>query len=352
MSGNNFLWKNGEEEHPDEEEEPVCDEEDGNAIVRGDMRQCIAIHKVFIEPHLQDPEDWLWHNVFQTTCTIGGRVCKLIIDSRSCENIISQEVVSKLILQVEVHPHPHKLSWFKKGNEVQVTKRCLVDLSIGNRYFNKLWCDVFTMDAYHILFGRPWQYDNKVQHDGHMNTYTFCKNSKKIILVPSKERVTTKTQKREAVNLLSMAKFLEEMEEKGIVYVLVGKEEFMVTSCLAAIRPLLEEFFDVMSHNLLPGLPPMRDIQHHVDLVLRASLPNKPHYRMSPNEHEELERQVSDLLEMGYVCESKSPCVVPTLLVPKKDRSWRMFTDSRAINKITIKYRFPIPRLRKNVLKD
>ncbi|MDV3192331.1 MAG: retropepsin-like aspartic protease, partial [Candidatus Phytoplasma australasiaticum] len=79
----------------------------------------------------------------------------MIIDGGSCENVVSNTMVEKLGLKIEDHPQPYKLAWFKKGNDVRVSKRCLVKFSIGKKYANEIWCDVVPMDACHLLLGRP-----------------------------------------------------------------------------------------------------------------------------------------------------------------------------------------------------
>ncbi|KAH9698112.1 Endonuclease [Citrus sinensis] len=105
------------------------------------------------------------------------------------------------------------------------------------------------------------------------------------------------------------------------------------------------DFDDVFPNEVPNDLPPIRGIEHQIDFVPGATIPNRPAYRSNPKETKDLQRQVEELLAKGYVREIMSPCAVPVLLVPKKDKTWRMCVDCRAISKITVKYRHPIPRL-------
>jgi hypothetical protein len=93
-----------------------------------------------------------------------------------------------------------------------------------------------------------------------------------------------------------------------------------------------------------------RAFLHSAALNTRSTLSLAPNFQTAPvpyesDETKEIQRQVQALLDKGYIRESLSPCSVPVLLVPKKYGSWRMCVDCRAINNITIRYRYPIPRL-------
>ena len=82
-----------------------------------------------------------------------------------------------------------------------------------------------------------------------------------------------------------------------------------------------------------------------MDLIPRANFPNNVAHRITLKKSEELNRTVHELLQKGLIRENMSPCFVPAILAPKKNGEWRMCIYSRAINKITIKYRFPLPRM-------
>nr|GEU99933.1 RNA-directed DNA polymerase [Tanacetum cinerariifolium] len=109
--------------------------------------------------------------------------------------------------------------------------------------------------------------------------------------------------------------------------------------------PLLKEFADVILDDIPPRLPAMRDIQHCIDFIPGYAIPNRPAYWMNPKEFAELQRHVTELLEKWLIQESMSLCAVLALLVPKHRGTFRMYIDTRVVNKITIKHRFLIARL-------
>ncbi len=107
----------------------------------------------------------------------------------------------------------------------------------------------------------------------------------------------------------------------------------------------LRDYRDVFPADLPPGLPPERDIDHRIELVPGSAPPSRPMYRMSPSENDELKKQIDQLLESGFIQHSKSPFGAPILFVKKKDGSMRMCVDYRAVNAVTIKNSYPLPRI-------
>jgi hypothetical protein len=118
-----------------------------------------------------------------------------------------------------------------------------------------------------------------------------------------------------------------------------------ITSLHSVVSRLLQGYKDVFPEETLAGLPPLRGLEHQIDLIPGVVLPNRPPYRTNLEQTKEIQRQVQALLDKGYVRESLSPFVVPVILVPKKDGTWRMCVECRAINNITVRYRHPIRRL-------
>ena len=93
------------------------------------------------------------------------------------------------------------------------------------------------------------------------------------------------------------------------------------------------------------GLPPKRGIQHEIQLQQDVPLPNIGMYRMSIMENVEIKRQIKEMLDKGIIRPNTSPCGSPIVLIPKKDRTWRICVDFRALNKITVKICYPFPRI-------
>ncbi|GKD69686.1 putative receptor protein kinase ZmPK1, partial [Tanacetum coccineum] len=88
----------------------------------------------------------------------GLTVLNVIIDGGSSENIISRDIVTRLKLTPKKHPEPYKIGWIKAVGEVRVTEQCEVLFSMG-KYKDTVLFDIVDMDAYHVLLGRPWQFE-------------------------------------------------------------------------------------------------------------------------------------------------------------------------------------------------
>ncbi|GJZ25657.1 putative reverse transcriptase domain-containing protein [Tanacetum coccineum] len=108
--------------------------------------------------------------------------------------------------------------------------------------------------------------------------------------------------------------------------------------------PVIRDFPEVFPEDL-PGLPPPRQVEFRIDLIPGAAPVARAPYRLAPSEMKELSKQLQELSEKGFIRPSSSPWGAPVLFVKKKDGSFRMCIDYRELNKLTIKNRYPLPRI-------
>ncbi|KAI3725002.1 hypothetical protein L1987_64773 [Smallanthus sonchifolius] len=108
--------------------------------------------------------------------------------------------------------------------------------------------------------------------------------------------------------------------------------------------PIICDFPEVFPKDLF-GLPPVRQVEFRIDLVPGANPLAKAPYRLAPSEMQELASQLQELSDKGFIRPSHSPWGAPVLFMKKKDGSFRMCIDYRELNKLTIKNRYPLPRI-------
>nr|GEY43607.1 hypothetical protein [Tanacetum cinerariifolium] len=108
--------------------------------------------------------------------------------------------------------------------------------------------------------------------------------------------------------------------------------------------PIVRDFLEVFLEDL-PGLPPARPVEFQIDLIPGAAPVARALYRLAPSEMKELSEQLQELSDKGFIRPSSSPLGAPVLFVKKKDGSFRMCIDYRELNKLTVKNRFPLPRI-------
>ncbi|GJS14306.1 reverse transcriptase domain-containing protein [Tanacetum coccineum] len=148
-------------------------------------------------------------------------------------------------------------------------------------------------------------------------------------------------------------KVVEIPVEDGRILRVHGERAVGITKALKSAKedepklndiPVVREFEDVFPEDL-SGLPPQRQVEFRIDLVPGATPIAKSPYRLAPSEMQELSGQLQELQDKGFIRPSHSPWGAPVLFVKKKDGSLRMCIDYRELNKLTVKNRYPLPRI-------
>ncbi|GJU06168.1 hypothetical protein Tco_1122598 [Tanacetum coccineum] len=189
---------------------------------------------------------------------------------------LQKALVKAFKLPTEPHPNPYQIGWIKKEPTLKVTKICKVPLAIGRHYNELVTCDVVDMEACHVLLGRPWQHDVDATRQGKSNMYLFKWSGETIVMLPlgvvsPKKALESKT----LVTLVASPKeFLAEKKETRVSYALVvkGVEDVMKNAIPALVKPLLAEFSKIMAEDTPDALPPLRNIQHQIDLSRKTTL--------------------------------------------------------------------------------
>ncbi|XP_039053116.1 uncharacterized protein LOC120195059 [Hibiscus syriacus] len=123
----------------------------------------------------------------------------------------------------------------------------------------------------------------------------------------------------------------------------ISKEDDNLGMVPRNVKEVLRDFEDVMPGELTKELPPRRLVDHEIELIPGVKPPAKCPYRMSPPELAELRKQLDELLQAGFIRPSKSPFGAPVLFQRKHDGSLRLCVDYRALNKVTVRNKYPIP---------
>jgi len=262
-------------------------------------------------------------------------MAKLLFDSGSSYSFISEEFAKGIKQQ------PARL-----GFQLQVITP-LGEYNLAWRYLRSVNIDlgesrvtasliILDMIEFDVILGMDWLGQHAAMID--------CAKRRVLIETLDGIPLTVCGSNRDSSGLVISAMKTHKLLAKGGVAYLAS----VVASSTSPIRiqdiPVVAEYPDVFPEEL-PGLPPHREVEFVIELVPGTEPISKAAYRMAPAELRELKLQLEDLLGKGFIRPSVSPWGAPVLFVRKKDGSLRLCIDYRMLNQITIKNKYPLPRI-------
>ncbi|GJX71013.1 putative reverse transcriptase domain-containing protein [Tanacetum coccineum] len=174
----------------------------------------------------------------------------------------------------------------------------------------------FGSESFNVIIGMDWLSDHKAEMICH----------EKVVRIPLPDG--------------KVLRVIGERSEEKMRHLRSAKSKEQKQVEIVVVRDYPEVFPDDLS-----GLPPNREIKFCIELVPGAIPVAKSPYRLAPSEMEELSGQLKELQDKGFIRPSSSPWEAPILFVKKKNGSFRMCIDYRELNKLTIKNRFPLPKI-------
>ncbi|GJW88378.1 putative reverse transcriptase domain-containing protein [Tanacetum coccineum] len=194
---------------------------------------------------------------------------------------------------------------------------------------------VIELGSFDIIIGMDWlsRYDAAI----------LCGEKKVRIPLEGKTLVIEGDRNNSRLKIVSCIKAQKYIEKGCELFLAQVTEQESKEKRLEDV-PVIRDFPEVFPDEL-PGLPPPRQVEFRIDLIPGAAPVARAPYRLAPTEMKELSKQLQELLEKGFIRPSSSPWGAPVLFVKKKDGSFRMCIDYRELNKLTIKNRYPLPRI-------
>jgi hypothetical protein len=178
----NNEWESASDPEYDEYPEEVLSGNENEIQANNDDNNWSIPHRV-LSVIVGKKENSQQNNLFRTRGMIKEKLCRIIVDNASCNNIVSQELVERMRLKQPRHPSPNKMQWITDCGAMCVSNMVTVQFSIG-KYHDQVDCDVVPMQACQLFLGRPWLYDHDAQLCGRSNKVVFMYKGAHISLLP------------------------------------------------------------------------------------------------------------------------------------------------------------------------
>ncbi|GJZ73865.1 reverse transcriptase domain-containing protein [Tanacetum coccineum] len=302
---------------------------------QGGRREPGRVYSLCAEAAVKD------NNVVNGTFLINNVYASLLFDTGADRSFVSY-AFSKYI---DIHPttldtnYSVELADGKSLTTTTILRGCTLNLQ--NHLF-KIDLLPIELGSFDVIVGMDWMAEHRAEVVCY-EKYIRVPYGNDMLIVQG-ERSGVKNESRlEVISSIRTQKYIDQGCQVFLIQ-MMKEEETEIPERRIEDVPVVRDFPEVFPEDL-PGLPPTRQVEFHIELIPGAAPVARAPYRLAPAEMKELAEQLKELSDKGFIRPSSSPWGAPILFVKKKDGSFRMCIDYRELNKLTVKNRYPLPRI-------